>query len=268
MKATINGIPMAFDLKGPRQAPLLALIHGFPFHRGLWKQQVPALSKRWRVLTYDLRGLGQSALGPAPQLLEAYVDDLLALLDHVDARRCAVAGLSMGGYIALRAVQKAPQRFCGLALCDTRAEADSDAAKLGRSAGLQTLRTRGLGAFADGMLPKLLSPAAFKRRPQAVKTLRRLMLAQTLPGVANALVAMAGRTDSVALLGELKLPTLCLVGELDALSGPDVAKAMQRAIPGAKLAVLKGAGHVSNLEAPQAFNRALDAWMHGVAKKL
>jgi 3-oxoadipate enol-lactonase len=261
MLTRINGIPLHYKVAGPKRAPWLVLIHGFPFHLEFWKDQVPALSRRWRVLRYDLRGLGKSGLGPAPQLLEAYVDDLLALMDHVGAGRAVLAGLSMGGYIALRAAQKAPTRVAGLALCDTRAEADSDAAKLGRSAALATLRTQGLAAYVDGSLPKLLAPATLKRRPAVVRALRRLMMASPKAGVANGLVAMAGRTDSVAHLPELKIPVLCLVGAEDALTPPLVARGMHGAIPGARLAVIPGAGHVSNLEQPAAFNRALGAWL-------
>lgn len=264
MRAQVNGIQIHYRLQGPSKAPLLTLIHGFPFSQVYWKTQIPALTRRWRVLTYDLRGLGQSGLGRPPQLLEAYVDDLWGLLDWVGARRTALLGLSMGGYIALRAAQKAPERVWALGLFDTRADADPDAAKLGRQTNIALVRQRGVGALADAMLPKLFAPATLKRRPGLARALRRLMVRNNPDGVCNALAAMAGRTDSTAFLRTIKAPTLVVVGEHDAITPPAMARAMHKAIPKARLAVVKGAGHVSNWEQPAAFNKALLGWLKGV----
>lgn len=257
MRARIRGTILHYELGGPKGAPLVTLVHGFPFSRALWKGQLPALKRRFRVLTYDLRGLGSSGLGEAPQLMESYAEDLLSLLDWVGERRTAVAGLSMGGYVALRALQKAPERFWALGLCDTRADADPDAAKLGRAAGVALLRKRGVGPFVDGMLPKLLAPQTLKRRPAVAKALRTMMLRSREDGAVNALVAMVSRMDSSSLLPQLRIPVLCLVGQHDAITPPALARGMARAAPKAKCVVLKGAGHVSNLERPAEFNRAL-----------
>jgi pimeloyl-ACP methyl ester carboxylesterase len=257
MLARVDGTRIQYELTGPKDAPLVTLVHGFPFSRALWKGQLPALKKKFRVLSYDLRGMGATTLGYTPALLEAYVDDLFGLLNWIGVRRTALVGLSMGGYISLRAIQKAPERVWALGLCDTRAESDPEAARLGRHAGLETLRIKGVRAFVDGMLPKLLSPDTLKRRPAIVAGLRRMMLRSPEKGVANALIALAGRTDSSPHLHEIKVPTLILVGEEDAVTPPELSRSMARAIPKAKLQVLKGAGHCSNLEQPAAFNKAL-----------
>jgi 3-oxoadipate enol-lactonase len=201
--------------------------------------------------------MGKATLGKPPQLLEAYVDDLWSLLDWVGVRRTALVGLSMGGYISLRAVQKNPERVWALALCDTRADRDPEAAGLGRQAGIETLRKRNVRVFVEGMLPKLLAPATLKRRPAVAAGLKRIMLGTSEDGAANALAALAGRTDSTPHLAAIKAPTLVLVGEHDAVTPLPLSQAMAKAIPKAKLKVLKGAGHCSNLEQPAAFNRAL-----------
>lgn len=261
MQARIRGTILHYELKGPKGAPLVTLLHGFPFSRAQWKGQVPALAKRFRVLSYDLRGMGSSGLGEAPQLMESYAEDLLSLLDWVGERRTALVGLSMGGYIALRAAEKAPERFWALGLCDTRADADPDAVKLGRAAGVALLRKRGVGPFVDGMLPKLLAPQTFTRRPAVAKALRAMMLRSREDGAVNGLVAMVSRTDTRASLPGLRMPALCLVGELDAITPPALMRAVAKAIPKARLTVLKGAGHVSNLERPSEFNRALLAFL-------
>jgi len=264
MIARVNGTRVQYDLSGPKTAPLVTLVHGFPFSRALWQGQVPALKKRYRVLSYDLRGLGGTTLGDAPALLERYVDDLFGLLDWVGVRKTALVGLSMGGYLSLRAVQKAPERVWALGLCDTKAEADPEPARLGRHAGLETLRTRGVTAFVDGMLPKLLAPATLKRRPAVVRGLRRMMLRSSEKGTANALVALAGRTDSTPHLKAITAPTLILVGEQDGITPLDQARLLQRGIKDSTLVVFKGAGHCSNLEQPLAFNRALLGFLNKI----
>jgi pimeloyl-ACP methyl ester carboxylesterase len=253
MRIAVNGIEIGYDVAGPEGAPWLVLVHGFPFTRALWEGQVPSLARNHRVLTYDLRGLGESALGPAPQPLEAYVDDLLALLDALGVARACLAGLSMGGYIALRAVERAPERFRALALCDTRSEADTNEGKLGRAAGIRALHAGSVEIFVDGLLRKLL----LRPDTPAGRALRALMLGNGAAGMANALAAMMGRTDTSGALGDFDLPTLVLVGSDDALTPPSAAEAMAARIPGARLEVLAGAGHVSNLEAPEAFTGAL-----------
>jgi 3-oxoadipate enol-lactonase len=253
MIARINGIKLNYRLEGAKGRPVVVLIHGFPFDLSTWKAQVAALKARFQVLTYDLRGLGHSELGPAPQPLEAYVDDLCALLDSLGIAKAAVAGLSMGGYIALRGVQREGARFWALALCDTKAEADSDEGKLGRANGIKALRQHGAKPFAKGMLPKLLA------RPgtEAGRRLLKLMQSQSVDGMANALAAMQGRTDSTLALKGLRLPVLVLAGKEDLLMPAALSRSLARKIKGSQLKLLPGAGHVSNLEAPSAFNRAL-----------
>lgn len=257
MRKRVNGVELACDLAGAGNRPWVVMVHGFPFTRATWTAQVAALARDFRVLTYDLRGMGESDLGPAPQPLEAYVDDLLALLDEVGAERVALVGLSMGGYIALRAVERAPARFRALVLADTRSEPDSDEGKVGRAAGIRALHAGGQREFVRGLMPKML------KRPDspAGRALESLMLANDPVAMANALAAMQGRTDTTAGLARIAVPTLVLVGSEDALTPPEVARALAERIPGARLEILEGAGHVSNLEAPEAFNEKLTSFL-------
>lgn len=261
MKLQVNGIDLAYDVHGSAGRPWVVMIHGFPFNRATWSAQAAALGGEFRVLTWDLRGLGESGLGPLPQPLEAYVDDLLGLMDALGIRQAGLVGLSMGGYIALRAVQRAPERFRALALCDTRSDPDSDEGKLGRAAAIKTLHAGGLDGFVTAMLPKLL------RRPESAagRELLALMRSNHAAGMANALAAMQGRTDITPALASFALPTLVIVGREDALTPPALSEAMVAKIPGARLAVLDDAAHVSNLEAPAAFDAALLAFLREAA---
>lgn len=257
MKAKVNSISMDYSLDGPAKARAVVLVHGFPLGRASWKPQVEALKKDFRVLAYDLRGMGRSGLGKAPLLLEQYADDLLALMSRLKLEKAALCGLSMGGYIALRALQKAPERFWALALADTRAEADSDEARLKRAAGIAALRRKGVAAYGAAMLPSLLAPGSLKSNPSLGSSLIRIICANKADGLANALAAMAGRTDSTAALAGFKLPVLVLAGELDKLTPPETAEGMAVRVPGARLELIPNAGHLSNLENPGHFNGVL-----------
>jgi 3-oxoadipate enol-lactonase len=257
MIVKLNSLPVHYWLHGPRQAPALVLIHGFPFNHNLWQGQVGPLSRSFRVLTYDLRGMGQSALGPAPQPLEAYVDDLEALMAHVGFSSAALCGLSMGGYIALRAVQRQPGRYWALALCDTRADADSDEGKLNRAAGIKAIQAKGPAPFIEGMLPKLLWKGTLKSKPAVAGFLRRMMGSCPAQGMANALSAMAGRGDTRPALARFPRPLLCLAGRHDAIAPPDVARSMAVLAKRGSSVVIPRAAHLSCLENPSAFNAVL-----------
>lgn len=234
----------------------VVFIHGFPFASGSWTPQLNALHGRHRTVAYDVRGHGKSALGAWPFTLEALADDLFALLDRLSIERAVLCGLSMGGYIALRAYQKAPARVRALALCDTRPDPDSDETKLRRAAAIGELR-RDPRAFLESFLKVVLAKSTLERRPEVVEAVRTTMLDNEPASLAAALVALATRTDSTPQLKSIAVPALVVVGKDDAVTPPAVAEAMAKAIPGAELKVLEGAGHLSNLENPKAFNQAL-----------
>jgi 3-oxoadipate enol-lactonase len=260
MRIKLNGILADYKLEGEAGKPAVVLVHGFPFSKEMWKAQAEALKKDYQVLAYDLRGMGQSSLGKAPQLLEAYVDDLFALLDFLKLKKAALAGLSMGGYIALRAMQRDPERFRALLLCDTRSDPDSDEGKLKRAAGIAAIRQKGADAFSRAMLPNLLQDQGAK-----AAGLLRLMLGNKADGMANALAAMAARSDCSASLKEIRVPALVVVGSEDKITPPALAEGMAKAIPGARLAVIPGAGHVSNFDKPAEFNRLMLEFLGGLA---
>src|SRR5258708_10049293 len=130
MKTKSNDIETYYQISGKSASKPIVLVHGFPFTHEMWKPQIQALKSEFRVISYDLRGLGQSEHGKRPYPLEFFVDDLIGLLDKLKIEKTALCGLSMGGYVALRAVERNPERFSSLVLCDTRPEADGNEAKL------------------------------------------------------------------------------------------------------------------------------------------
>lgn len=235
----------------------IVLIHGFPHSQSLWAQQVPELSRRRRVVTYDLHW---------HLSIELYVDDLLALLDHLGLERVALGGLSMGGYIALRAAERHPERIDSLILADTGSGADDNAAKLKRVGFVRTIREKGFEAFAEDFIDGVFMPESLAQRPGLLDELRRMVLSHSPSEVEAGLAALAGRLDMSGALASIRVPALILVGERDQVTPPALSEKMRQGIPGARMGIIPGAGHLSCLEAPEEFNRRVSEFLSGPAR--
>ncbi len=256
MQATVNGITLNYEDRG-QGLPLL-LIHGFPLSNAMWQQQIEALSASYRVIAPDLRGFGTSDITPGPYPMETFANDLVALLDTLAIEQAVLCGLSMGGYISFAFLRDYAERIRGLILCDTRARDDSDEGKATRETNAQLVEREGANAIADRMLPNLLSPNA----PQERHDMLRAIIAGNSPqAIAAALRGMGMRPDSSDLLPTITVPTLLVVGEEDALSPPSEMRELQQHIPDCELAVIPAAGHVANLDNPQAFNEAVSGFL-------
>ncbi len=258
--ANLNGTELHWRDAGSGSSAVL-LLHAFPLHSGMWARQIAALEKRHRVIAMDYRGLGRSGSPPEASTLDILAEDVRALLGHLRVERAAVAGLSMGGYLSFELYRQAPGLFRGLALCDTKAGADTDEGKAGREKFAQTTLEKGLSWVADEMVPKLLKADP---DPAAVKEVRRLIQDGTPAGVAAAQRGMARRIDSTPTLAKITCPTLVVVGQGDTLTPPAESEKMAAAVKGAKLVKIPGAGHLANIENPDAFNAALTAFVDGL----
>jgi 3-oxoadipate enol-lactonase len=250
MRQQVNGRIVSYDDAG--SGPPIVLLHAFPFDRRMWWSTAAALAGHRRVIAPDLRGFGDSP-GSGPFSIADLADDVAALLDVLGLSRATILGLSMGGYIALAFAARHGRRLDGLVLADTRAGADSPEGRRGRDEGIALLQAKGVDAYLDGLLPRLLAPGA----PDATRTSTRALACQSAHALIDALIAMRDRPDRRGELGQIAVPTLVLVGTADGVTPPAEARAMAAAIPGARLIELPDAGHLSNLEAPAAFEAAL-----------
>ena len=251
-----NGIRLVGDDAGSG-APIL-FVHAFPLNRRMWAPQVEALSARYRCLTVDLRGFGESDAPAGPYSLEGMADDLAGLLDAQHLARVTLVGLSMGGYLAFAFWRKYAGRLQALVLADTRAADDTEATRKGREELARRAEAEGLAPVVATQLPRLLSPVA---PPELQEWVRDMIEEATPQGVAGALRAMAARPDSGDVLARIECPALVIAGGDDAVTPPTEMATMAGRIPGAEFATLPGAGHLSNLEAPAAFNAALGAFL-------
>ena len=253
--AQINNLNIAYTDTGIGRP--IVLIHGYPFNRSLWSEQVAALSSSYRVIAPDLRGFGDSDAAPGIATMNLMAQDVARLMDHLEIPQAAIGGLSMGGYVALAFYKQFPSRVRAFVLADTRAQADTEEGKQTRAQQAEKALNEGMAGIADAMLPKLLTPETVSKRPEIVKHVRDMMLITKPEGAAAALRGMAERDDQTELLAKIVAPTLILVGAEDAITPVADSEKMQRAIAKSRLVVLENAGHVSNLERTEQFNDAL-----------
>ena len=238
----------------------LVLLHGFPLDRRMWAAQIEAFSATHRVIAPDFRGFGQSP-PTGPFTMESLADDVHAMLHDLKAVPMVLAGLSMGGYVALAYARKYAVTLRGLILLDTKADPDTPEAREGRGKMIQLVKEKGSAAIGDAMQPRLLPPEAGTSRPQLVKQLRE-MTDQTSPlTIEHALAAMRDRPDQTPMLASINVPTLVITGELDAITPPATCKAMQRKIPLSQLAIIRGAGHMTPMEQPNQVNAAIHNYL-------
>lgn len=270
---TIGSRTLSYLAAGSRPGDgLVVFLHAFPLNAEMWAPQLRAIPEGWAAVAPDFRGFGGSTPDDpdgsprADARIEDYAEDVGALMDAVGATRAALCGCSMGGYAALAALRCFPARAAAVLLADTRATSDGDAARAARSAMLDLLDREGPSAVAAEMRAKLVGPTSRAERPDVLATIDRLMDRATASGVGHAVSRMLNRPDATADLRAYRGAVAIAVGEEDSLTPPAEAAAMAAAAPGSRVVVIPRAGHLPNLEAPDAFNGALRAWLDSIAR--
>jgi pimeloyl-ACP methyl ester carboxylesterase len=238
----------------------VVLVHAFPLSAQLWNRQADLMPEGWTLFAPELPGFGRSTAAPASSMDE-FARAVFGAMDDVGIERAVIGGMSMGGYITFEMYRQAPQRFVGMILADTRATPDNDQQKDARRKAITTVREKGPSAIADDMIPKLLGETTTREQPGLVQEVRGMIERNSPDAIAGALEAMMGRPDSTTMLSRIDVPTLILCGDEDVLTPPADSQAMHAAIPGSRLEVIKGAGHLSNIERPAEFSAALASFL-------
>jgi pimeloyl-ACP methyl ester carboxylesterase len=231
----------------------LVLIHAFPLDSSMWGPQVMAFRHDLPVLAPDMPGFGGTMDAGEVMTMEAAADYVAYNMRHAEMAKAVVVGLSMGGYIALAFAKKYPEMLQGLVLANTRAGADDDAGKDRRKALADRLRSEGIGFLAESPPPLLSANAPADMLDRVKRTIR----GQLAESVAAASMGMGARPDMTEQLGSITAPALVITSTGDTLIPPEATKPMAEQLPNAELAVIEGAGHLSNIEATDEFNRLL-----------
>jgi 3-oxoadipate enol-lactonase len=240
--------------------PML-LLHAFPLNAEMWRPQLERPPAGWRLIAPDFRGFGDSAIDSEDVGVDDYAGDILMLMDDLALERPVIGGLSFGGYVTFALFRRAPERIGGLVLADTRPTADTEDGLAARRTLLEAIRHDGAAIVPDRQIPKVLGATTRRERPEVVAEVRRLIEGNGATGIEAAIVALMRRPDSTGDLSRIDVPTLIIVGEEDEITPVADAATMHRAIRGSSLTVLPRAGHLSNLEAPDAFSTTILEWV-------
>jgi 3-oxoadipate enol-lactonase len=260
----VNGVELAYRLDGPQAGRVVMFSNSLLSDHGMWDVTVPALSDRYRVLRYDTRGHGRSGTTPGPYSIAMLADDAVGLLDALRIPRVHFVGLSMGGMIGQQLGARSPDRLYSLALCDTASEMPPRSMWEER---FELARRQGTGGLVDGMLKRWFTPAFIARDPESVAAVGRMIAATGLEGFLACGSAVRDMAQTTMLL-QVTVPTLVLVGRQDPACTLQHSTVLHRMIDGSALVVLEDAAHLSNIEQPGAFNRALRAFIDRVDKSV
>jgi 3-oxoadipate enol-lactonase len=239
----------------------IVFLHAFPLNQTMWDEQVAAFASNHRVITFDWRGFGESPLGNGISTMEDFADDLAGLLNRLSIEQAIICGLSMGGYASFAFQRKYSERISALILADTRATSDNEEGKQGRYEMAELARDKGASAVVDKMLPRLLGETSQRKKPALVERVKAMIESAQPEGIAQALLAMAGRLDSTGLLPQIGCPALIIVGNEDKLTPPSESEKISQAIPDSTLAIIGDAGHLPNIEQPASFNSVISDFL-------
>jgi len=259
----INGITINYLVAGDGES--IVLIHGHPFDHTMWQPQIDAFSGRYKVIVPDLRGYGKSGLPESGvSRFEDYSADILQLLDILKVDSFHVAGLSMGGQLAMEVYRQAPSRVKSLVLADTFAALDTPEAKKARNDGADRMLREGMDGYANESIHKMIKADHVSTMPDVAAHVMWMMLSTNPKGAAMAMRARSERIDYLnVVLPLIKVPVLIVVGRQDEFTPVAKAEEMRAAIPGSKLVVIEDAGHMPNLEQQGEFNEIVMGFLAG-----
>jgi pimeloyl-ACP methyl ester carboxylesterase len=261
--AAVRGIEMAYVDVG--SGPVVLLLHGFPFDKSMWSDQIEALTAAgFHAVAPDLRGLGETKPTGEISTMDDMARDSAALLDHLQIDQAVVCGLSMGGYVAFEFAGLFSSRVRGLVLAGTRAPADNEQEKAGREQQVQTMLRAGMVPISIATIPKLLAERTRGEKPEVVKRVRKMITQSNPKGAAAAQRGMAVRRDYTDDLPNISVPSLIIVGRADAIRPITDAEFMRERIQNSRLEIIEDAAHMTNVEQPEKFNHALISFLNGL----
>ena len=265
LEAKVNNCIINYNEAGKGNAKTIIFIHGFPFDKTMWNAQIDFLRSSYHCIAYDIRGYCNSSAGSEDFSIELFADDLDALMDLLQIKNAVICGLSMGGYIALRAVAKYAHRFRALVLCDTQCIPDTPEGKEKRYKLIEQIEASGLEAYAEASVKNLFSENSLANKKDLVNYIKQTILNSKPASVIATLKALANREETCSVLGDIAVPTLIVCGKEDKNSPVAQADTLKQGIAVSELDIYPDAGHLSTLEQPGLFNVALDSFLRIIA---
>lgn len=250
----IRGIQLHYEDQGTGSP--IVFVHGHPFDHTMWRYQVPRFSADHRLIMPDLRGYGRTEAATDRTLMDEMALDILHLLETLHIEKAIFCGLSMGGQIVLEFYRLFPDKVTALVIVDSDARGETADSRRQRFEKIDSILRDGMKKHTEDTIHQYIAPASLQNTP-VYTHLYNMMSNTSARGAAAAHRGRAERRDHSDFLPQIKVPTLIIVGEEDFFTPPAIAQLMSDAIPGASLARIPGAGHLPNMETPEAFNDIL-----------
>ncbi|MFC7522746.1 alpha/beta fold hydrolase [Parapedobacter sp. GCM10030251] len=258
----LGDISISYLLKEALDAEhTVVFLHGFPFNKNMWIPQLDSLPSQVTGIAVDVRGHGNSTVGHGFFSVDVFAKDLLAFLRKLSVKKSILCGVSMGGYIALRAYQIQPEAFSGLILSDTHSLADDNAAKLKRFDSIQSVLKNGRRPFSIGFVNNVFSQKSLLENRDAVDLIKSSIRRNTESSICATLLALASRTDTTDSLKDITVPVLVIRGAEDKITTKEQADILVSEIPDSVYVEMTECGHLPNLENPASFNREITAFL-------
>jgi len=259
----VNNFTISYNDVGEGKIPVIFL-HGFPFDKSMWKGQLDSLNSSYRLIACDIRGFGKSTDEETPLSIDLFSEDLIAFLDKLNIKKAIVCGLSMGGFIALNAIKKFPERFEALILCDTQCIADTTEVKENRYKAIDQINRDGVSIFNEKFIKSVFHPNSLTNKTELVENLSTVVFTNSKEIIIAGITALAGRPETCSSLSAIRIPTLIICGREDSVTPLVQSEFMHEHIEGSDLKIIDNAGHVSNLEQPDEFNKYLRNFLNSL----
>ena len=258
MDVKANGITIHCQIEGPAEAPWLVFSNSLATDLSMWDPQAAHFSRTHRVLRYDQRGHGRSEAPAGRYSFDTLLRDALALMDALGIRRAHFCGLSMGGATAMGLAQQAPERLDRVIVCDSPCASTPASAQQWEER-IGVAKSQGMAALADPTIARWFPPETVAARPTHLAKIREMILATPVNGFIGCSAAL-GDHDYRSAVKTVKNPVLFIAGEKDGAT-PAAMRQMQAELQGSRYVELPGAGHISNLDQPDLFNRAREDFL-------
>jgi len=257
IKLFVNNLVVSYTDQGSDDAPVIIFIHGFPLNKTMWNYQIEALMGRFRVIAYDIRGHGNSDVGNDYFSIDLFANDLIQFMDMLKIKKASLCGLSMGGYIALNAIENYPERFDALVLSDTNCMVDSPEVKEKRMKSIHNILENGVSNYADESVKNLFAQESFSTHEDEIISVKEMICNTSEESLGCTLLALAARNGTCSKLFLIDVPVLILVGEEDKITPPKVSLQMHESIKDSIMYIIPHAAHLSNMEQPEQYNEQL-----------
>lgn len=256
----VNGVVLHHEIRGKEDGPAVVFSNSLGTDLRIWNEVVAELGKTHRIVLYDKRGHGLSEATPPPYSMDDHVGDLAALLDHLGIKKAVIVGLSVGGMIAQGIAAARPDLVEALVLCDT-------VHKIGTAEmwneRIEAVTANGLAPMGDAIMERWFTPAYRSPDNADFVGYTAMLTRTTADGYAGTCAALRD-ADLTATTAALTLPVLCLVGDQDLSTPPDLVRSTAELIAGARFEIIEGAGHIPCVEQPEQTLRLIDGFLNEI----